>query len=205
MNKCSISGCVGKFKGLGFCDKHYQRFKKRGTTEGFAPRENHGLKHTPEYEAWCGMKKRCYNKNTHQYKDWGGRGIIVCERWLHSFSAFLEDMGTKPSPEYSIDRTDNNGNYEPGNCRWSTHSEQASNKRTPTHYFKKVIRTTTGYRGVYPYKTYWVAKLWYKGKLLHLGSFEEPQKAALAYDQAALELYGDVSILNFMNGPDTSV
>jgi AP2 domain len=200
MHTCIVVDCNSKNKGLGYCSKHYQRYKKRGTIEGFKKRESHGLRHSPEYGIWCGIKKRCYNKNCRQYNDWGGRGIKVCDEWLNSFISFLEDMGPRPSPKHSIERINNSGNYEASNCKWATASEQASNRRTPSHYFRKV-KTTTGFRGVYPYKTYWVAKIWYKKKLLHIGSYEDPIEAARAYDKIALKLYGDTSILNFPVGP----
>ena len=88
-----------------------------------------GGRQTTEYSAWLGMKKRCTKPNNSRYGSYGGRGITVCKRWMDSFQAFLADMGLKPSPDLSIDRIDNDGNYEPGNCRWATKEEQSSNKR----------------------------------------------------------------------------
>lgn len=83
---------------------------------------------TPEYQSWTGMIARCYDPKQSGYQRYGGRGIAVCERWRHSFEAFLEDMGRKPSPEHSVDRFPNNdGNYAPGNCRWATPTEQNRN------------------------------------------------------------------------------
>lgn len=84
---------------------------------------------TVEYKTWLRMKRRCLNDNHKDYANWGGRGIKVCDRWIESFEAFLDDMGPRPAGRYSIDRINPNGNYEPGNCRWATIQEQGAENR----------------------------------------------------------------------------
>lgn len=83
---------------------------------------------SPTYHSWAGMKARCSNPNQKSYKYYGGRGIKVCQRWLDSFENFLEDMGERPEGK-TLDRRDNDGNYEPDNCRWATAKQQSSNRR----------------------------------------------------------------------------
>jgi hypothetical protein len=93
------------------------------------PRHENSDHPTTEYLAWANMLRRCQNPNNPGYHNYGGRGILVCERWK-SYDNFLVDLGRKPSPEHTLDRVNNNGNYEPGNCVWQLWPEQCVNKRT---------------------------------------------------------------------------
>ncbi len=85
---------------------------------------------TAEYACWIGMRRRCYVPTDRSFDLYGGRGITVCDQWRASFANFLADMGPRPSPKHSIDRINNDGNYEPDNCRWATASQQVSNRRS---------------------------------------------------------------------------
>lgn len=140
------------------------------------------------------MRQRCYNPKNPKYHYYGGRGIQACDRW-GEFELFLEDMGERPGLEYSIDRIDNDGNYEPENCRWATRSKQSQNKR-------KKKGCSSQYRGVCWFKraSKWIVHIKQYGKRKHLGYFIDEIEAARAYDTAALELFGDKAKLNF---PDT--
>ena len=89
----------------------------------------HGASYSPEYHTWLSIIARCFNKNATRYSDWGGRGITMCDEWRESFEMFFAHVGPRPSSSHSIDRIDNDGNYEPGNVRWATPAQQASNRR----------------------------------------------------------------------------
>lgn len=91
--------------------------------------ESSGANRTKEYRVWYHIKSRCTNIKDKSYDRYGGRGIKMCERWLTSYSHFLLDMGRAPSPEHSIERKNNDKDYEPSNCKWATPLEQANNKR----------------------------------------------------------------------------
>lgn len=144
----------------------------------------HGMRKSPEYKSWNQMLERCRNKNHHAYKDYGGRGITVCERWF-KFENFFADMGRRPEGR-SIDRYPNkDGNYEPGNCRWATPKEQIDNRRPVTLHKKMSKRNTSGISGVKRHSGgKWQANITFQGKRHHLGTFTKIEDAASAVHEA---------------------
>jgi len=121
---CEASGQMlrdGRHKSCG-CLKR-ERIIEQSTSHGHKTRTGT----TPTYNSWMNAKRRTTNPEHKRWKDWGGRGITMCERWL-TFENFLADMGEKP-PGMTLERRDNDGNYEPGNCLWASYADQAKNKR----------------------------------------------------------------------------
>lgn len=112
----------------------------------------------PEYTVWSRMKRRCYNKRDDAYRYYGGKGVVVCDEWKNSYTAFLRDMGRRPTPHHQIDRIDSNGDYEPDNCRWVTRLQQAGNK-TNNRYLSACGQTLT--------VTEWSHKTGLPMKLIH--------------------------------------
>jgi hypothetical protein len=124
--------------------------------------ELHGLKNTPEYVAWQRMKSRCYYVNNEHFSRYGGRGITVCLEWRESFTRFLYDMGKKPTPKHQLDRIDNNGNYEPNNCRWVTPKQNMANRHNTTlitiHGVTKPLQQWSDESGVSRQTLHWRAR-----------------------------------------------
>lgn len=129
---CSIEECENIVTRRTWCHTHYSRWHRHGDPN-FTKIEMHGSYGTKEYNIWRSMKDRCTNPNNKAYKDYGGRGIMICERWS-KFENFIADMGNVPK-RYYIDRIDNNGNYEPKNCKWITSKESGNNRRTTLKVF----------------------------------------------------------------------
>lgn len=93
-------------------------------------REQHGMKHSPEYQPWLSMVQRCTNPNEKNFAQYGGAGIGVCAEWRNSFRAFYQHIGPRPSMNHTIERINNERGYEPGNVRWATRQDQSKNRKT---------------------------------------------------------------------------
>ena len=152
MKICSVEGCNKPARRRGMCYMHYSRWRKYGDPL-YTKNTKHGMANTSIYSIWHSMKQRCLNPNNTNYKNYGGRGIKVCNRWLE-FKNFYKDMGDRPEGK-ELDRINNDGNYEPSNCRWITHIENNRNKRTTKLTPKQVkeIRILSLY-----FKRKWLAK-----------------------------------------------
>lgn len=158
MTDCIVTDCHGAVLARGYCGRHYQRWLKYGDAQ--APRPPHrdmsgsnnsrwggGKTKHYLYEVYAEIIARCERPTHKRWDSYGGRGIKVCDRWRHDFWAFVEDMGPRPEGVgptgrslYSIERVDNDGNYEPSNCKWATSSEQMKNRR-PEAYSGLRMRT----------------------------------------------------------------
>jgi hypothetical protein len=133
IKNCSVNGCTRTNRVTrNLCWKHYQRWLKYGDPNCTLV-QMHGMSRTYYARVWYGIKRRTCNMNSPNYANYGGRGIKVHEPWRESFKAFydyiIKNIGERPDNTYTLDRKDNDGNYEPGNIKWSSPSEQNKNRR----------------------------------------------------------------------------
>jgi AP2 domain len=166
----------GTVKSCG-CRRHANKAYTHGHTRK-------GKRH-PLYSVWASMRDRCDNPHSKYYKDYGDRGIKVCERW-NDFTNFLADMGERPGPKFVIDRIDNNGHYEPGNIRWATPKESNNNRRPP-----KRKAGCSGVQGVSRHRNRWRARLKRNGKYIYVECFATVEAARAAYREALIRLRGE--------------
>jgi len=186
MKQCSVESCDKYAKIKGYCDSHYSKdwYQKNRDrvlvmNRAYKLSNRATISNNPEYTAWYNMNIRCYSKKYVKSYNYLGRGITVCDEWRESFSSFYEDMGDRPGKGYSLDRIDNDGNYEPGNVRWATARQQMQNTRKSKYEYPgiRIIKTKTlGDR--------WLARITINNKCLHLGSFSTKEEAIQARKKA---------------------
>jgi hypothetical protein len=175
MKICKEIDCENKVLARGWCNMHYKRWWRYNNPSII---KNHGYSDHLLYGVWRNMKQRCYNKNCKSYKNYGGKNITVCNEWGNSFEVFIKWALPLWKKGLQIDRKNNNGNYEPSNCHFVTSKENNDNKEL------LMSTSTSGFRGVSSVNKKWRANIRIENKQKHLGYFDTPQEAALAYNNA---------------------
>jgi len=171
MKFCSLENCDSKHRARGYCAKHY---KSRYT-----------ISRKPYYYIWANMNGRCYTKTHARYKDWGGRGIEVCDRWRKSYKAFESDIGKRPK-SYQLDRIDNDGDYEPKNCRWVPPAKNSAvNRRRVRKDNKSGVPGVLWCKNVRRYQ----ASITINKKRIHLGTFVHKETAIKARKAAEVRYH----------------
>jgi hypothetical protein len=152
------------------------------TSYSMVMRNMNGYSITPEFWAWSSMRQRCLNANHPSYKNYGGRGIKVFESWLgiDGFQNFILDMDWRPSDSHSLDRINNDGDYNPSNCRWTTKDFQQHNRRNYNRL---------GFKGVTKDRTIYRVEIQKNGLRYYISGFKTPEEAAMIYDCIAERLY----------------
>lgn len=159
-----------------------------------APRKTHGMVGTRTYKAWYSCIQRCTNKKHPESERYLSAGIKVCDRWIKSFTDFLNDMGIAPTDLHVLDRKNPLKGYEPGNCRWATPKQSAANTRKKSHstnQFKGVSKLPSGK---------WRALVNRNSGSRHIGVFNSEREAAIAYDIEATKEFGEFAMTNKMLG-----
>ena len=180
---CKAEGCDRPAMSTGWCSTHHSRYYRNGDVNTIKRTWGTGAKDKKEYNNYSAMMQRCYYKKGKAYRNYGGRGIKVCDRWRekpYGFWNFYKDMGPKPGSEYSLDRIDIDGDYCPENCRWATRIEQNSNRR----FGKKDSKCP----GVWKFnEKYWCASIGKNGKTII--KYAKTEKEAIAKRRQLLEKY----------------
>lgn len=182
MKNCKVKDCQRPFYGISWCRLHLRRWRKHGNPL-IVKGKTHGMSKTPLFNRWKQIKRKTTKPKATGYKNYGGRGIKMCDEWMLSFQSFYDYLGEPPTLKHTIERINNDKGYEPGNVKWATYHEQMINKRI----FSK--RNKWGMVGVYKVRNTFYSQISLNKKSLYLGSFKTKKEARNAYLKARKKYY----------------